>query len=373
MNQKKRSTYGWIGCVAVMILVSSISACQPDETEGVVTTLTAQIPVMVRSAASISANRSVSVSGTMVADKTAPLSFLVPGKVNRLYVDEGDRVKAGTLLATVDPADYTNSLAIAEASLTMAKDLYRRYEPLYKEGAFTEKNLIELKTGLAQAVAGCNIARKALADTRLYAPIPGIVAVKGIELGQMVSAQVLAFTIVKTDVIFARVSVPESEIGQVSLGQKAAVTIAALAGQQFKGRVSMIGAQADELTRTYPVKIELANPEGVLKPGMIAQADILTDKAVSVLTIPGHAIVRDADNLTYVFVADAGKGLAQRRRVVPGSAFHNEIEIKSGLTPEDAVIVSGQHKLSDGTLITISTTDPNKSDKSDESAKEVNE
>lgn len=357
MKQKQRLTHGCIGWAAAMILIGGMSACKPDASEGVVTTLTARTPVMVRPAASVSANRNVSVSGTMVADKTAPLSFVVPGKVNHLFVDEGDRVKAGTLLATVDPADYTNGLDIAEASLARAKDAYTRYEPLYREGAFTEKNLIELKTGLAQAVAGRNIARKALANTRLYTPIPGIIGTKGIELGQMVSPQVLAFTIVKTDVIFARVSVPETEIGLVSMGQSAEVSIPALSDQRFKGRVSMIGAEADERTRTYAVKIELANPHGVLRPGMIATADIFTGKGVNVLTIPGHAIVRDADNLTYVFVADAVKGLAQRRRVVPGAAFRNEIEIKSGLTSEDAVIVSGQHKLSDGTPITLSKTD----------------
>jgi RND family efflux transporter MFP subunit len=358
MKKKQRSIYGWIGGAAAMILIGGLSACKPQTSEGVVTTLAVQTPVMVRSAALVPVNRTVSVSGTITADKTSPLSFQVPGKVNRLFVDEGDHVKTGTLLATVDPADYTNGLDIAEATLARARDAYNRYEPLYREGAFTEKNLIELKTGLAQATAGRNIARKALADTRLYAPMPGIIGTKSIELGQMVSPQMAALTIVKTDVVFARVSVPETEIGQIAMGQNAEVVISALDGQRFTGRVSMIGAEADERTRTYAVKIRVPNPGGVLKPGMIARTEISTGKAVKVLTVPGHAIVRDADNLTYVFVADAGKGMAQRRRVIPGAPFRNEIEIRSGLTPDDAVIVSGQHKLADGSPITLSTTPP---------------
>lgn len=360
MKQKHCSTHAWLGWLTAMILITGTCACKPEEKKGAVSQLSKQTPVVVKPVTSVSVNQTLSISGTVTADKMAPLSFLVPGKVNRLYVDEGDRVKSGALLATVEPIDYKNNLDIAEASWARAKDAYGRYEPLYKEGAFAEKNLIELKTGLAQAVAARNIARKALADTKLYASISGIIAIKGIEIGQMVSPQVLAFTIVKTDVVYARVSVPESEIGQVAMDQTADVSIPALADQRFKGKVTMIGAEADERTRTYAVKIELANPDGILRPGMIAQADILTHKTMNILTVPGSSIVRDADNLTYVFVADSKTGLAQRKRVDPGSACRNEIEIKSGLTAGDAVIVSGQHKLTDGTPITISNTDTDK-------------
>jgi len=353
-SERSNARQTWSAWIVALVLVGWISGCKPDETKGNVVQLTAQIPVTVRQAASVSARDIITVSGTLEADKTAPLSFLVPGKVNRVYVDEGDRVKAGTLLATLDPADYGSSLSMAEASLTRAQDAYKRYEPLYREGAFTEKNLIELKTGLAQAKAGHAMARKALADTKLHASISGIVAVKGIELGQLVSPQMVAFTLVKTDVIFARVSVPESEIGQVKPGQKADVTVPALGDRRFTGNVTMIGAKADERTRTYPVKIRLANPEGILRDGMIARTGILTDRTVNTLTVPGHAIVRDAANLTCLFVADRKKGLAQKRRVVPGGTFGHEIEIQSGITADDAVIISGQHRLDDGTPIAVS-------------------
>ena len=228
-------------------------------------------------------------------------------------VDEGSRVKKGDLLATLEADDYRSNLAIAEATLSLAKDNYERYEPLYKEGAFAEKNFIELKTGLATARAALDIARKALADTALTAPISGMISVKGIEVGQMVSPQIVAFTIVKSDVIYARVSVPESEIDQVTEGRRADVGIPALGGQTFTGKVSMIAPVADARSRTYDVKIELPNPDYLLRPGMIVLAGIVTDRAVDMLTVPGSAIVRDADNITYVFVADSKQKLALRK------------------------------------------------------------
>lgn len=364
MKHTHRRTHGWIVCAVTVAIICIMGGCKPEKTTASVIKLPEKTPVMARPATRISTNRVISVSGTLTADKTVPLSFLVQGKVSQIFVDEGDHVKKGALLATVEPSDYKNNLDIAEASSMRANDAFKRYEPLYKEGAFAEKNLIELKAGLAQAAAARNIARKALADTRLYASIPGIVGAKSIEIGQMVSPQVPAFIIVKTDVIYARISVPESEIGQVAMGQNAEVTISAIEDRTFIGRVSMIGAMADERTRTYTVKIELVNPDYILRPGMIVQTDIQTSKSVNMLTVPGSVIIRDADNLTYVFVADAKTGLAQKRRITPGSAYGNEIEIKNGLSPEDAVIVSGQHKLSDGASIAISNTDTKKEDRS---------
>lgn len=356
MERHRNEWHLWTVWAAAMIILCSLSGCKSEGKAQPLIQLSESTPVRAVPVTRVAANRIVTVSGTLVADKTAPLSFLVPGKVDRVHVDEGDRVKGGDLLATVESHDYRNNLEIAEAALLRARDAYDRYEPLYREGAYTEKSLIELRTGLTQAVAARDIARKALADTELRASIPGIVGTKGIELGQLVSPQVLAFTIVKTDVVYARVSVPESEIGQVAMDQNADVTVPALAGRSFRGRVSMIGAVADQRTRTFPVKIELANGEGLLRPGMIVQTGIVTDKRVNMLTVQGSAIVRDLDNLTYVFVADVKTGSAQRRRVLPGSAYHNEIEIRSGLTPNDAVIVSGQHKLSDGAPITLAKT-----------------
>ncbi|WP_024334773.1 efflux RND transporter periplasmic adaptor subunit [Desulfotignum balticum] len=339
--------------LAVMVMIFIVVGCSPEKKKRTVGKLSETTQVLVAPVTCVAINRVIAVSGTLTADKTAPISFMVPGKVDRVLVNEGDHVTRGDLLATLDATDYRNNLAIAEAGRFRAKDAFERYEPLYREGAFAETNFIELKTGLAQATAARDIARKALADTKLTAPITGIVGAKDVEIGQMVAPRMPVFTLVKTDVIYARVSVPETDIGQVILNQTAFVRIPALGNRMAAGTVSMVGAVADERTRSYPVKIELANPDYSLKPGMIVQAGIESDTAVHLLTVPGRAIVRDTDNLTYVFVAAPRTGLAQRKRVVPGQAFQSEIEIQSGLVPGDTVIISGQHKLRDGTPIII--------------------
>jgi len=259
---KIKRVSSFVRTAVILTVAGCLSAvgCKTENQAQAVDHLPENTPVIVTPVAQVSSTRIISVSGTLAADKTTPTGFLVAGKVDRMFVDEGDQVPEGFLLATIEDQDYKNRLDMAKAAVLRAKDAYERYEPLYKEGAFAEKNFIELKAGLAEAVAARNIAAKALKDTRLYAPIAGIIGKKSIEVGQMVSPEVPAFTIVKTDVIYARVAVPESEIGEVVMGKKAQVTLTALPGQTFTGKVSMIAAVADERTRTYPVKIELENP-----------------------------------------------------------------------------------------------------------------
>lgn len=350
----------FVQCINTLVLtvaMLSLVGCKSDK-DKTVDSLPPSTRVVVTPVTLVNANNVISVSGTLVADKTAPLSFLVSGRINQVLVEEGDKVTRGELLATIDAPDYKNQVDKADAAVLRARDSYQRYEPLYREGAYTAKNIVELKANLAEAVASRNIAQKALRDTSLYSPISGIIGSKNIEIGQMASTQSPAFTVVKTDLIYARVPVPETEIDQVTMGKEAQVTISALNGKVLTGKVTMIGAVADESTRTYPVKIELANPTLLLRPGMIVQADIQSNRPVRRLTVPGVAIVRDADNLDYVFVADRASKSAHRKRVVPGDAYGDGIVIRSGLNPNDMVIISGQSKLTDGTPITIATGQP---------------
>lgn len=339
----------WLG--AIVFMLTSLVGCKAKEADAV--RLPEKRLVMARKVTRVSTNEAIVVSGVLEADKTVPLSFLVPGKVDHVYVDEGDHVKKGQILAKVEINDYRSNLEIAEAQFFEAQDTYDRMVPLYKEGAVAEKAFITIKAALEQARAARDIAKKKVRDTKLLSPVPGIIGAKDVELGQTISTGIPVFTIVKTDRIYARVSVPESEIGKVALGHKATVTINALDERIVEGKVSLIGVMAEPRTRTYTVKIELSNPDFSLRDGMIANAQIVTDKTIVMVSIPGKAIVRDADNLTYVFLVDKEKATAMRQRVFIGSVFRNEIEIKEGLNAEDVVIVAGQHKITDGAAIMV--------------------
>lgn len=339
------------GMATAVVTAFTLWACTSGEVS--VTRLPESTQVRVETVKRHKTGGRVSVSGILEADKTAVLNFLVPGKVDKVYVDEGDHVEKGQVLARVEPDHYVSELEIAEAVLLRAQDAFDRFEPLVDEGAFSESSFIEFKSGLMQANAARDIVQKRLNDTELRSPFTGIVGMKAVEIGEVVSPQAPAFMVVKTDVMVARLAVPESEIGLVNVGSAAEVRVQALDNHAIPGTVALIGAVAEPQTRTYTVEVALGNPEFLLRPGMIANASVSTMTDTYAITVPAHAIVRDADNLTYVFTVDTGSGRVERRRVMPGGVVSNAIEIISGLEQGEIIVTAGLHKLHDGSPVLI--------------------
>ncbi len=292
----------------------------------------------------------LSFSGTLEADKMVIQSFAVSGTILSIQVEEGSEVRVGQLLATLDATSYESSLKIAEAGLMEAQDAFNRLSQLYGKGSLPERDLIQAKAALQQAEANKTSASKQLSDTQLRAAISGIISAKDLEVGSNAGPGIPAFSIVKTDKMYATVAIPEVEIGKVVVGNEAIVSVPTIAGE-FRGGVSIINPVADAVSKTYTVKVKLDNPEGRLLPGMISTNRINTGKTVRNLSVPTKAIVRDADDITYVFVLK-NENKVRRQRVSIGGLSKNEVIVSSGLRSGDKIVVEGQTKLKDGQLVT---------------------
>lgn len=290
-------------------------------------------------------------SGTIEADNTVSLGFTVSGRISAVYIQEGEHVKAGQLLATVETTEYENALKVATAGLEQAADNFRRYDELHAKGSLPERDYITAKVSQAQAEANKNTAAKHLADTKLYAPFDGIISAKSIEKGAIVSPGLSAFTILKTDVVYARASVAESEIGSLTIGKPAVVSIPVL-HDSCKGTVNIINPQGDATTRTFNVKVRLQNGNGKLMPGMMSDITISTGNTTNAITVPATAVIRDADDLTYVFIVN-DRNKAIRKRVATGGLSATEVQITGGLQSGDKVVVEGQQQLKDGQTVAL--------------------
>jgi len=294
----------------------------------------------------------LSYSGTIEPDNTAEIGFAVPGIVNNITVEEGQVVKQGQLLASIDATEYSNALAIASAGLEQAQDMYNRLNDLYEKGSLPAKDYIDIKTKLAQAKANKLISAKHIADSRLYAPITGIVTAKKIERGSTAAPGIPSFTIVKTDMVYAKAAVPESEVGALKHGTQAVVFIPTL-NDSISGKVTIINPQADATSRTYAVKIKLPNNNGHLLPGMLADIKMNTSNKVSVISIPATAVMKDADGVNYVFVVN-GQQKATRKRITVGALTgKNEVVITTGLMGGEQVVIAGHTNLKDGTAVSL--------------------
>jgi RND family efflux transporter MFP subunit len=348
---------------------------------------------------------SVAVSGSVEGNITALTAFQVGGRVAHVYVEEGQRVAKGQLLADLDATDYRNGFDAASgeadaASATNAKakaglrhqeleqaridfertqDEYQRLKYLYDHQSLPANDFHKIEAAffasqqrydmaqsgtrvedkqaasaqLSAATAQMQEAKKRLADCQLRAPISGFIGMRQIEVGNTVAPGVPVFSVVDLDPVKVRVGIPEAEVGKVREGLRAEVSIPSLDGQRFDGRVEAIAAASDPASRTYVSKIVVPNPKHQLRAGMVSEAHVIGDAQVNAITVPGSAIVRDERGVSQVFVLAPGQNRVYGRRVEVGSMIGNEVQIQTGLNGSEQVVVNGQNYVREGSLVKI--------------------
>src|SRR5580700_10180259 len=366
---------------------------------------TDSIPVQVRTRAVVERQDSVAASGSVEGSETTDVAFQVSGKVARVLVEEGQHVNRGQLLAELEPTDYRNAFDVANAQrqiaealeqkadagprkqeveearidLNRSEDDYKRMRFLVErkslppndfqkvEAAYNSAQeryrmavegtrLEDRNAAMAQALAAkaqASEESKRLGETRLLAPITGNISTRRIDPGQTVAAGAPVLSIVNLNPVKVRVGVPEAEIGKVKRGAKADILLPSLEGRSFEGQVEIIGVSAEAASRTYAVKIVVPNPGPVLLAGMVAEARIFGPAKAQVLTIPGEAIVRDPQGAPNVYVYHPDRSRVYARRVEVGLPIGGEVQIRSGLNGDEKVVVAGQQKLREGTLVQI--------------------
>ncbi|SRR5579884_171989 len=351
------------------VLVLTLSACSRDHQ--VKQEVSSPIPVKIGKPLLKEQPEAVSVSGTVVSpDAPSNLSFLVSGKVIQVGPREGDSVRKGQVLASIDPVDYQLALTAAKAQSDLARVAYRRAEDEHRrmKMLFDAKSLApndyqkyksayeSAEQQYLQAEASEKISEKHLADTTLRSPVDGFISRRSVEPGQMAGPEHSAFEIIKLDPIEVNVGVPETDVHLVHTGQKATITLPALPGESFEGTVRLINVSADSATRTFMTRISVPNPKHKLRIGMVAEVRISGDKIVQRLSVPIETIVHDPQGATTVLVYYPGQNRAHVRRVEVGSLFGREIEIKRGLTGDESVILAGQERLREGDVVSVAST-----------------
>ncbi|MGD0883620.1 MAG: efflux RND transporter periplasmic adaptor subunit [Thermodesulfovibrionales bacterium] len=354
--------------IMICILVISVMACTRERDKK--QTTTDAVPVTVGKVQKVQERETVFVSGTVsTPDSPAEVSFLVSGKVIFVGPREGDYVRKGQLLASIDPTDYQLALTTATKQADMdriaferAEDEHRRMKMLYDSKSLAPNDYEKYKSAYEsagqlyeQATASEQISRKRLTDAELHSPVNGFISKRSIEPGETASAGRSVFEIVQLDTVEALVGVPETDIHLVKIGQKVYITIPALPNQSFEGTVRIINVSADPGTRTYMTRIRVPNPGHVLRIGMVAEAEIAGDQKISMMTLPGETIVRDDQGATMVFVYFPEQRRVYSKRVKIGAFRGTEVEIKEGLSGNESIVIGGQDHLRDGMPVTIAT------------------
>ena len=310
--------------------------------------------VEIAEARSVNVTSDLHYSGTIEASQTIPLSFQTTGTIQQVFVDAGDAVHKGQLLATVDKTDAQNMYEMTLSKYEQAKDAYNRLKEVHDKGSLTEIKWVEMESNLQQAESSFAIAKNNLAKCNLFSPDNGIIGSRNVEPGMSSLASLKApLELVKIENVYVKIAVPENEISKIRKGLKASFKVSALDDEVFEGTVTNVGVVADQISRTYEVKIAVKNTHLMLKPGMVCDVNLNISVNKEVLSVPYQSVDKDKDNNTFVFVVDTNQKFVRKRIVEVGNYQNDNIEILSGLQVGEKVVCEGKQKLSDNCKISF--------------------
>lgn len=344
--------------ILILALIAGTSAWRIYNAQQQASLIIQPLAVTTASVKQIQKPNTLQLTGTVEGLTSAIISSRFAGKVDQVFVEDGQAVQKGATLLTLDTVELANAVRIAqnnirqtEANFNTAQADYQRYDNLFAKNAVTKQQLesaqarmITSRTEVDNAYANLNNAQKQIADGSILSPVSGVVANKAANIGQVVSPGVTLLTVEQIDQIYVVVNVEQKDIAAAKLGAAVAVAVDAYPGQAFKGTVAVINPVAGSESRMFRVKIKVDNPEQLLKPGMFAQATLTSGEPKTVLAIPRTAMMTQK-GLYYVYVA--ANGHAQKMLVETGDLIGDLIEVKKGLQPGMAVVIDNLDKIKD--------------------------
>ena len=302
--------------------------------------------------------RYVTLPGTIRANQQATLYAKVAGYLKSLSVDRGDRVLAGQSLGEIEVPELLADLAKFKAEVKVADTDYQRVSGAQQQAPdlVTPQSVDEAKGRLDIARANLERTETLLRYAQITAPFAGIVTARFVDPGAFIpsatsgsAAQTAAIvTLADFDKVRVQVALPEVEASLAQVGQPVKLTVEGLAGKTFEANVSRMSYALDDATRTMLIEADLPNPDLALRPGMYAIVKVGVEKHTDSLLIPVEAVVTEKAN-AFTFLADGGK--AKKTAIKIGFNDGAKVEVLSGLTGSEVVILVGKMTLTDGAAV----------------------
>jgi len=291
--------------------------------------------------------------GSLEAWQDLTLGAELAGAVRWTGPEEGARLAAGDEILRIDPETAKANLDQARADCDLLGKQLDRVRQLHGEGFASQQELDSAMSSYAVAAAALQRSQVALAKSTISCPVPGILDRRLVERGEYVAEGTPVARVVQVDRLKVQVDLPEKDVPFVRVGQAVTVQAAVLNGTApgaRPGTIRHITYNPDPATRTYRTTVEVANPAGDWRPGMIVRATFLRRSLDQVLAVPLYAVL-ERDAVRMVFVEEAG--VARRREVTTQAVVGQQVVIGSGLSGGERLIVSGQQLLTDGAAISV--------------------
>ena len=283
-------------------------------------------------------------TATVEANVTNNISSTMPLRIEKIFVEVGDKVSKGQRLAILDPINLT------QAKLKMQNDSleFVRIDNLFKAGGVSQSNWDLCK--MAYTISLENY-KNLLENTELVSPINGIVTARNYDKGDMYNMGAPLFVVQEITPVKLKINASEKLFTSVKKGMAVDVKFDVYGDEAFKGVVSLVYPTIDPATRTFPVEIKIQNANGKVRPGMFARVTMAYGVANHVV-VPDMAVVKlSGSGDRFVYVVENGK--VDYKKVELGRRFEAEYEIVGGLESGDEVVVEGHNRLTNGAAVEV--------------------
>lgn len=308
------------------------------------------IPVEVAPVARRDIEASYAGTAALEAPEEAQVVAKTSGVLLQLLTEEGEQVKAGEVLARIDPDRARLEVARAEATLRKLQAEFARSQELFERKLVAADAHERLRFDVASQRAAWDLAKLELSYTNVVAPISGVVAQRMVKNGNLIQLNQTMFRIVNIERLEAVLNVPERELGKLETGLAVTLGVDALPGQKFEGVIDRISPVIDAATGTFRATARFEAGKGRLKPGMFGRIQVIYDRRSETLSVPRVALLEENADPA-VFVVQEDKVI--RTPVTLGYINGEFAEVLAGLSEGDQVVTAGKVAVRDGSKVQV--------------------
>jgi membrane fusion protein (multidrug efflux system) len=296
--------------------------------------------------------------GTVRSRQGVMLRPEVSGRIAKLTFSDGQRVRRSQLLVQLDDSLQRAQLQQAEAQASIARTNLQRNQDLLAQNFISKSAVDQSGSNLEVAEAQVALAKAQLARMQIVAPFDGVVGLRMVNVGDYVKDGADLVNIEDLSSVWVDFRLPERFIARLKPGQAVQVTLDALPGRKYTGRIEALDSQLDANGRSVLVRAKLANAGGELRAGMYARSRVVFDVRENALVVPEEALVPLGDK-QYIFkvIDEGGKKMARRVEARIGQRVPGKVEVLEGMTAGDVVIVAGQSRLGGGASVPVRVID----------------
>ncbi len=294
------------------------------------------------------------VQGAVLSDNFAMASSEMGGRLLTMTVQEGDYVKAGQTIGSVDFESFEKQKAELQTGLSLATDVFERQSRLWKQNIGSEIQYLEAKNNKERLEKSLETLQSQITKKYIKAPISGVVDQKFLSQGEMAGPGTPVVKILNTSALKVAVDIPEKYISSVKRGQTVTVRYPAL-DQEMKKTISMVGRTIDPSNRTFKIEVKTGSQGGLIKPFLLAEVDFVAEQLKDIIAISPELIQEEVSGKKFVFINQ--DGVAIKRYVEAGQSNDDKVVIESGLEENDEIITEGAFFVKEGELLETKSTE----------------